>query len=127
MFYKDIINTADKDGLAAAEDKKKSVQAAAKIAKIEFLNALDDLEDKYEDIDKDTLKMKLLLAKLKVLEEWDEIEEKLEGFGSKAKEIAKSSEEEVKKGWDSTKNIKGDIEKESKNSFLKFFCHRYAA
>jgi len=100
--------------LAAAEDKKKSVQAAAKIAKIEFLNALDDLEDKYEDIDKDALKMKLLLAKLKVLEEWDEIEEKLEGFGDKAKEIAKSSEEEVKKGWDSTKNLKGDIEKRIK-------------
>lgn len=96
---------------AAVEDKKKTVQAAALIAKVEFLEALDTIEDKFEDIDKDTLKMKLLLAKLEVLEEWDEVEEKLEGFGDKAREIAKSSEEEVKKGWNSTKELKGDIEK----------------
>ena len=98
--------------LAAAEDKKKSVQATAIIAKTEFLNAVDGLEDKYENIDRDALKMKLLLAKLKVLEEWDEIEERLESFGDKAKEVAKSSEEEVKKGWESTKELKGDIEKQ---------------
>ncbi len=96
---------------AAVDEKKKSVQAAAMIAKVEFLDALDGIEDKIEGIDKDALKMKLLLAKLKVLEEWDEIEEKLEGFGDKAREIAKSSEEEVKKGWDASKELKGDIEK----------------
>jgi hypothetical protein len=100
--------------LAAAEDKKKAVIAAAMIAKADFLNALDGLEDKYEDIDKDALKMKLLLAKLKVLEEWDEIEEKLEGFGDKAQEIAKYSEEEAKKSWNATKELTGDIEKRIK-------------
>jgi len=100
--------------LDAVEDKKRSVQAAALLAKTEFLSALDGVEDKYDDIDKDALKMKLLLAKLKVLEEWDEIEEKLEGFGHKAREIAISSEEEVKKGWDSAKELEGDIEKRIK-------------
>jgi len=97
--------------LDAVDDKKKSVQAAALVAKTDFLSALDSVEEKFEDIDKDALKMKLLLAKLKVLEEWDEIEEKLEGFGDKAREIAISSEDDVKKGWESTKELKGDIEK----------------
>ena len=97
--------------IAAVEDKQKSVQAAALIAKTKFLDSLDGVEDKIEDIDKDALKMKLLLAKLKVLEEWDEIEEKLEGFGDKAREIAQYSEEEAKKGWDATKELTDDIEK----------------
>jgi hypothetical protein len=103
--------------LDAVEEKKKSIQAAALIAKTEFLDALDAVEDKIDDIDTDSLKMRLVLAKLKVQEEWDEIEEKLEGLGGKAKEIAESSEDEIKDGWESTKKIAGDIEQR----ITKFF------
>lgn len=103
--------------LAAVEEKKKSIQAAALIAKAEFLNALDSVEEKVDDIDTDSIKMRLVLAKLKIQEEWDEIEEKLEGLGGKAKEIANSSEDEVKEGWASTKEIAGNIEKRIKKFF----------
>lgn len=97
--------------LNALDEKKKTIQAAALAAKQEFLEALDNVEEKIDDIDTDSLKMRLTLAKLKVQEEWDEVEEKIENLGNKTKEIAQSSEEDVKEGWQKAKQIAGDIEK----------------
>lgn len=111
------------DLLDAVEEKKKNLQASAIVAKNEFLETLDNLEekveDKIEDIDTDSLKMKLTLAKLKILEEWDEIEDKIDNLGGKAKEIAESSEDEIKEGWESVKELAGNIEDKISKFFSK--------
>ncbi len=111
------------DLLDAVEEKKKNLQASAILAKNEFLETLDNLEekveDKIEDIDTDSLKMKLTLAKLKILEEWDEIEDKIDNLGGKAKEIAESSEDEIKEGWESVKELAGNIEDKISKFFSK--------
>ncbi len=107
--------------LSAVEEKKKSIQSSAIIAKNEFLDKLETLsesvEEKIDDIDTDTIKMKLTLAKLKILEEWDEIEDKISNLGSKAKEIAEASEDEVKEGWESVKDFAENVEEK----ITKFF------
>ncbi len=105
--------------LTALEEKKKNIMAAALVAKQEFLDALENVEEKIEDIDTDSLKMRLTLAKLKVLEEWDDIEEKIENLGGKTLEIAKSSEDEVKEGWEKAKQVAGDIEQRISNFFSR--------
>ena len=112
------------DLLEAVEDKKKTLQASAIVAKNEFLDAVDNLEDKVEDkiddVDTDALKMRLTLAKLKIQEEWDELEEKMDSLGEKAKEIAESSEDEIKEGWSTMKELAGDLE----DKISKFFSRK---
>jgi len=109
--------------LKAVEEKKKTIQASAIVAKNEFLEKLDTLEDKVDDtlddIDTDAIKMKLTLAKLKVLEEWDEIEEKISTLGDKAKEIAEASEDEVKEGWETVKELAGNVEEKISKFFSR--------
>ena len=111
------------DLLDAVEKKKKSLQASAVVAKNEFLESLDNLEEKVEDkikdIDTDSLKMKLTLAKLKILEEWDEIEDKIDNLGGKAKEIAESSEDEIKEGWESVKELAENVEEKISKFFSR--------
>ena len=112
------------DLLTAVEDKKKNIQDASSQAKAEFLEALDSM-GALDSLDNqadgtDSLNIKLTLAKLKIQEEWDEIEEKLENLGSKAKKVADYSEEEVKERWDAAKKMVGDVEKR----ISKFFSRK---
>jgi len=111
------------DLLTAVEEKKKTMQASAIVAKNEFLEKLDNLEEKVEDqtedIDTDALKMRLTLAKLKIQEEWDELEDKMEHLGGKAREIAESSEDEIREGWQSMKELAGNIEDKLSKFFSK--------
>ncbi len=111
------------DLLTAVEEKKKTMQASAIVAKNEFLEKLDNLEEKVEDqtedIDTDALKMRLTLAKLKIQEEWDELEDKMEHLGGKAREIAESSEDEIREGWQAMKELAGNIEDKLSKFFSK--------
>jgi hypothetical protein len=112
-------NTHEKidDLLESLEEQKKNLIAASLVAKAELLDGLESLQEKLDDVDTDEIRMKLMLAKIKVLEEWDEVEEKFETLGSKAKEIALASESEIKEGWEAAKDLAGDVEERVKKYF----------
>lgn len=105
------------DLLEALEEQKKNLIAASLVARQELLEGLDHLEDKVDDIDTDEIKMKLILAKLKVLEEFDELEEKFEELGGKAKVVADATEDEIKDGWVAAKKVVKDIEEKVTSYF----------
>lgn len=101
------------------ENQKRTVRAAIKAAREEILEAADKIEDKIEDIDTDSLKMKLTLAKLKAQEEWDEFEETLAGLGGKAKEISQATEEEAKEAWSAAKDLTNQTVEKASDLFKK--------
>ena len=101
------------------EEQKKNVIAAALVAKHEFLDTMDKVEETIDDIDTDEIKMKAVMAKLKIMEELEEIQEKLEGLGDKAKDVADASSDEIKESWDAAKKVAAKAEDKVSEIFKK--------
>lgn len=65
------------------DDQKRNVSAAVFAAREELRDMLDTIEERFEDFDSDEIALKLKIAKLKALEELDELEEKIEGIADR--------------------------------------------
>ncbi|MBU0656013.1 MAG: hypothetical protein KJ914_12910 [Gammaproteobacteria bacterium] len=105
--------------LEMLEDQKRTIRAAIRAAREEILDAAEKIEGKIEDIDTDSLKMKLVVAKLKAQEEWDEFEEKLGELGGKAKEVAQATEAEAKQAWDAARELTNQTVEKASDLFKK--------
>jgi tetrahydromethanopterin S-methyltransferase subunit G len=65
------------------DNQKRNVSAAVFAAREELRDMLDTIEERFDDFDSNEIALKLKIAKLKALEELDELEEKLEGIADK--------------------------------------------
>ena len=89
------------------KDEKKELEIKLQVAKLDVLEGWENLEEKYAD--KNEWRVRMHLAKLEMEEEWDKLEEKLEGLKDKSGELVDISEDKLQEGLEVAKKIGGEI------------------
>lgn len=105
--------------IAELEEQKKTVISVAVSVKNDFMATVEEIEETIEEIDADEVKMKAVVAKLKIMEELEEIQHMLSDLGSKTKKMVDASPDEIQESWDTAKKHMANVEDKVAEVFKK--------